>query len=87
MFDYTAVIISGPPGYCDVDKERFSIASEDDLDKALREALRGYTHIRNVKVYCDQDPEQRNPCEFRMCKVAGIQVSNTLKSVACNLYF
>ena len=69
MFDYTVVIRSGPPGYADTDEERIHIENEDDLATAVREALRGYTHIRNVKVYCDQDPTKSNLCEMRMSKV------------------
>ena len=71
MFDYTVVIRSGPPGYADTDEERIHIENEDDLADAVWEALRGYTHIRYVKVFCDQDPEQRNLCEFRKFKVTA----------------
>ena len=70
MFDYTVVIRNGPPGYCDTDVERIHIENEDDLTAAVKEVLRGYDHIRSVKVFCDQDPTKQNLCEMRRTKVS-----------------
>ena len=69
MLDYTIFIRSGPPGYADTDEERISIQNEDELTDAVKEALKGYTYIRNVKIFCDQDPEKRNLCEMNVFKM------------------
>ena len=80
MFDYTVVIRNGPPGYADTDIERIHIENEDDLTKAVREALRGYDYIRSVKVYCDQDPLKRNLLEIREWRVSEAGTLERVKS-------
>ena len=79
MFDYTVVIRNGPPGYADTDVERIHIENEDDLTAAVRQALRGYDHIRSVKVFWYQGPTKQN-LEMRRSKVsetARVEQSST----------